>query len=148
MNIKKTMSVILSILMILSLSVTSLASGMELENLEPEQNFVQPRYAYIRTFSASISVSGNKITGCTNIETDTGTTSIVRMYIEKKVGTKWETVGTVLDSGNFVGGILDGLKNSRNVSSGCQYRIHSTVVVYYNNRIVETADRYSETKTL
>ena len=85
MNIKKTMSVILSILMILSLSVTSLASGMELENLEPEQNFVQPRYAYIRTFSASISVSGNKITGCTNIETDTGTTSIVRMYIEKNI---------------------------------------------------------------
>ena len=55
---------------------------------------------------------------------------------------------STVDSGNFVGGILDGLKNSRNVSSGCQYRIHSTVVVYYNNRIVETADRYSETKTL
>lgn len=146
MDFKKTISIILSLIMILSLSSTSFAYDTKQDDVQINDNVIQPRFTYIRSFQANMYVSGSTITGCTNIETSSGTTVKVKMYVERKNGSTWDTVGTILASGNFNGGSLEMISNSRVVNSGYEYRIHSFVEIYVNNVKKETDDVYSTIK--
>ena len=149
MNIKKMVAIILSVILAISASVSSLAyTANQPEKLSTANSLIQPRYIYIDSYTTTISSSGNTITGSVSVQADSSVNVYVEMYLERKSGSTWVQLGDILGSGTFSGGTTKGISRSRSVTSGGEYRVHSIIKILINNKIVETAERYSNTITI
>lgn len=120
----------IAILMIfVSLLSTTIVANAKVNN----DDLIAPQYTTILDNTTCISISGIKATCTTTMTAQYSTSLKIKMELQKKKSSGYETVETWTSSRN---GITLGMSESRNINVLCDYRLKATFTAGSESTVV------------
>lgn len=142
MKIKKIISLMLAVVLILSCGITALAQN---DSSIDENYNVQPRFLYIRSFLVNIEKTGSEAEGSSTVLLGTGCTGTIVLSIQKYTSSGWVNVSSKTKSLSAGTNTIKCEKD--NLENNCKYRAEAYVYIYSNNVQVESTNSISKTIT-
>lgn len=144
MKIKKILSLIICMAMVLSNTVVAFAQD-EIDGYM-EKTVIQPRYMYINQISSFITNGTGNLTAVVTIYISEGFTAKTILYIQESSDNEnWSTIKTsnLIETNNTE---RVATFSTNQIKSGYYYRVKAYVRIYENNSYKETAYHYSASK--